>query len=130
MSEAGRRLAKFGSLLQLAPVTGFAVSVREQMQIMDRVSQMYGLPPEVFAGMMNDARTAAYIGLAIGLPGLVMIALALWKYRFRARWFYYVCYLVGIVLVLRPYIGSAIGISLIAYLVLKRDEFVAGGAPA
>ncbi len=120
----GRRTALWGAWLQLGPVFGLIGTV------IGMLHTFYGISlggeestTSIVATGIHMSLFTTQIGLAIGLVGTILLLVALFHYKFRARWFFWFMIIFsGLTLLAFP-VGTIIAIFLLIYLIRNKDDF-------
>ena len=76
-------------------------------------------PFNQISSIYMDSLLLAVFGLVIGIVGLILLIIALVKYRYRAEWFFWFLVVYGGVLIATPF-----GIFFVVYCLVHRREFV------
>jgi len=123
ISKKGHRLALIGALFQILPIIGLIWSVIKMK------TAMTGLRPTgqdvgALAAHIGEILVATSIALAGFLLGLVFLAVALLKYRYRASWSFWFLVIYGALLLFAFPIGTVIGLLLLNCAFTKKTEFL------
>ncbi len=123
--EKGKCFAIIGIALQVAPIFGLLGMVIGMIRAFTKISSFQGqINPEALASNINFALITTAIGFAIGIAGLIFVALALFSFKYKAKWFFWTLIAFSVLWILNFPIGTVIGIVVIIYLVLKKDDFL------
>jgi biopolymer transport protein ExbB/TolQ len=95
MSPIGKRLAVCGSFLQLGIIVGLMSTGWALLRTLRSV-QTDAVGPRDLAAGIAGAMTFTAIGLAISLVGIVLIALAVFVYGYRASWLFSIIWMVAV----------------------------------
>jgi len=123
MNIKGKKLAITGAVLQLGPLFGLIGTVIGMLSAFQTMGADGVGDSEALAGDISFALITTAIGLCIGLIGLVLMLIALFKSKYRALWFFWFLSVISILMLLRFPAGTIIGISLLIYLITHRNEF-------
>ena len=127
MHQQGKSLAVLGVSLQLALVVCGTISVNHLILAFQRTAATSSPSPESLAVEVQHASTFSAVGAVLGIVGMGLILLTLFRFRYRARWYYGVLWPCACVWLLMFPIGTILGIAMMVYLVNHKAEFY--GAP-
>jgi len=120
----GKRLSKAGAWLQFGPLIGVAGTVVAIIRAFDVLREAGIQDPRVLSAKVADALLYAWIGLTVGLVGLLLIATALFVSRYRAVWIFWLLVFYAVVFLTSFPIGSMIGLAIFYYCLTHRAEFL------
>lgn len=90
------------------------------MHVFDRIAQKErALDAEGLASGIQAAQLTGLLAFAFFVLGAIFVSLALFKYRYRARWFHRVLVTAGILMLFAYPIGTVLGALLLFYLLSK-----------
>jgi hypothetical protein len=121
--KTGKRLAIAGLVLQLGPIIGFAATIIGMVRAFNKLASGGLGRPEALAEDIGLAIIGTAIGLSVGIVGLVLIFVALIKFKYRERWFYWVMMGMSMWWLVGFPVGTVLGILTVVYLVSNRREF-------
>jgi len=123
VSKTGHRLALLGVLLQIFPVIGIIWSVIKMKAAMTDPGHA-GQDVGALAAHIGTIVLATCIALSGALLGLVFLAVALLKYRYRTPWSFWFLVIYGALSLFVFPIGTVIGVLLLTYALTKKPEFL------
>lgn len=116
----GPRMAGLGAGFWGASVLTFAGFLAQMMHVFDRIAQKErALDAEGLASGIQAAQLTGLLAFAFFVLGAIFVSLALFKYRYRARWFHRVLVTAGILMLFAYPIGTVLGALLLFYLLSK-----------
>jgi flagellar motor component MotA len=118
--ENGRKYALWGAWLQVGAVIGLIWTV------IGMISSFQNVSPSgtALANGISNELTPVLIGSVASFIGLILLAVALFKKKYRAAWFFWFLLIYGILIAMNYWEGTLIGGLLIIYLIYKKDEFL------
>ena len=119
----GRTLAIWGLSLQFGFVVGIAGTV---IGMMRAFGQMATSGTALLSDVAPGISTALYstvAGMLISMVGAVLLLIALFGAKFRARWFYRTMWVFSILWLTNIPLGTITGIAVIMHLVNHKEEF-------
>jgi hypothetical protein len=118
--ENGRKWALWGAWLQVGAVIGLIWTV------IGMISSFQNVSPSgtALANGISNELTPVLIGSVASFIGLILLAVALFKKKYRAAWFFWFLLIYGILIAMNYWEGTLIGGLLIIYLIYKKDEFL------
>lgn len=119
----GRKLAVYGAWMQLGPVFGLLGSVIAMVNTFNDMAEGGTGDPEALADHISVSLITTFIGLVVGLIGVVMLGIALFGHRYRAPWFFTFLIVYSIIWMLNFPIGTILGVLLLIYVLKRKDEF-------
>ena len=134
-STSGRNLALLGLLLQIAQVIGYggALYTWTLATLARGAAALEGAKNEGLTGHAGPGLrpVSAYASQAtvftilyiVGVLGLFILAFALMKYRYRARWFFWVMAAYSAGLLFCFPVGTVFGFVFLNHLLLHQKEF-------
>jgi hypothetical protein len=129
MQRAGARyFAVIGTLLQLGLPMGLLGTAFTPLPSIESVSG--GHPTDgssLFAAMHRSADIAKTIflsGVAVSVVGLVLVVLALTRFRYRSEWLFWFLTVYSALLLLVIPIGTVVGVFFLVYCLTRRYEFL------
>ena len=118
--ENGRKYALWGAWLQVGAIIGLIWTVVGIISSFQNVSPSgTGL-----ANQISNELTPALIASVASFIGVIFLAVALFRKKYRAAWFFWFLLIYGILIAMNYWEGTAIGGLLIIYLFYKKDEFL------
>ena len=87
MHQQGKSLAVLGVSLQLALVVCGTMSVNHLILAFQRTAATSSPSPESLAVEVQHASTFSAVGAVLGIVGMGLILLTLFRFRYRARWY-------------------------------------------
>lgn len=124
MRSTGKVLAITGAVLQLGSVVGLIGSLIGMFSALRTMGAEGAGNAEALANDIGFALIATAIGLCIALIGLVFILLALFGAGYRAPWFFRFLAVLSSLWILSLSWGTLIGIILLIYLILNKEQFL------
>ncbi len=122
--QNGKWCAILGVALQVGPIFGLLGTVVGMIGAFNQVLNEGQANTEALANNVSFALITTAIGLAIAVVGLVFIAVALFGFKYRAKWFFWTLIAISILWILTFPIGTVVGIVLMIYLVQKKNDFL------
>ena len=118
--ENGRKYALWGAWLQVGAVIGLIWTV------IGMISSFQNVSPSgtALANGISNELTPVLIALVASFIGVILLAVALFRKKYRAAWFFWFLLIYGILIAMNYWEGTAIGGLLIIYLFYKKDEFL------
>ncbi len=123
MHQQGKSLAVLGVFLQLALVVCGTMSVNHLIVAFQRTAATSSSSPESLAAGVQQASVISNVGFVLGILGGGLILLTLFRFRYRARWYYGALWPCACVWLLMFPIGTILGIAMMVYLVNHKAEF-------
>jgi hypothetical protein len=123
MNTRGRTLALTGAWFQLGPLFGLLGTVIGMISAFQKMGSEGTGQPEALAHDIGFSLITTAIGLVFGLIGLILMLIALFGQKYRAPWFFWFLIVLSILMLLRFFVGTIIGIGLLIYLTTHRNEF-------
>jgi flagellar motor component MotA len=130
MITKGRTLALTGAWLQLGPLFGLFGSVIGMISAFQTMGEGGMGKPEALAEDIHFALITTAIGLVVGLVGLILMLIALFKFKYKEKWFFWFLIVISILMLPRVPAGTIIGMGLLIYLITHRNEFKTETDPA
>jgi hypothetical protein len=124
MNQKGKNLARIGVLLQLGLLIGFGVTLVSMMMTLNDMAPGKPLDQNVVTARLNFAAGATGIGVVFALIGAVLILLAIFGAKYRARWFYRDLWAISLLWLIPVPVGTVLGILMMIYLATHRREFM------
>jgi hypothetical protein len=119
-NKKGRKWALWGAWLQVGAVIGLIWTVIGMISSFQNVS-----PSETaLANGISSELTPVLIASVASFIGVILLAVALFRKKYRAAWFFWFLLIYGILIAMNYWEGTAIGGLLIIYLFYKKDEFL------
>ena len=119
----GRQLAIWGLILQLGFLVGVGGTVVGVMRAFSRMAADGSAQLSDVAPGISTALHSTVAGMMISVVGAVLLLVALFGVRFRAKWFYQTMWVLGILWLVNVPIGTIAGIVVIIHLVNHKEEF-------
>ena len=119
-NKKGRKWALWGAWLQVGAVIGLIWTVIGMISSFQNVS-----PSETaLANGISSELTPVLIASVASFIGVILLAVALFRKKYRAAWFFWFLLIYGMLIAMNYWEGTAIGGLLIIYLFYKKDEFL------
>lgn len=121
-NKNGRKYALWGAWLQVGAVIGLIWTV------IGMISSFQNVSPSgtALANEISNELTPVLIASVASFIGVVLLAVALFRKKYRAAWFFWFLLIYGILIAMNYWEGTLIGGLLIIYLFYKKDEFLGG----
>jgi hypothetical protein len=121
-NKNGRKYALWGAWLQVGSVIGLIWTV------IGMISSFQNVSPSgtALANGISSELTPVLIASVASFIGVVLLAVALFRKKYRAAWFFWFLLIYGILIAMNYWEGTLIGGLLIIYLFYKKDEFLGG----
>jgi len=118
--ENGRKYALWGAWLQVGAIIGLIWTV------VGIISSFQNVSPSgtALANQISNELTPVLIASVASFIGVILLAVALFRKKYRAAWFFWFLLIYGILIAMNYWEGTAIGGLLIIYLFYKKDEFL------
>ena len=118
--ENGRKYALWGAWLQVGAVIGLIWTV------IGMISSFQNVSPSgtAMANGISNELTPVLIASVASFIGVILLAVALFRKKYRAAWFFWFLLIYGILIAMNYWEGTVIGGLLIIYLIYKKDEFL------
>ena len=118
--ENGRKYALWGAWLQVGAVIGLIWTV------IGMISSFQNVSPSgtALANGISNELTPVLIASVASFIGVILLAVALFRKKYRAAWFFWFLLIYGILIAMNYWEGTLIGGLLIIYLIYKKDEFL------
>ena len=119
-NKNGRKYALWGAWLQVGAVIALIWTV------VGMISSFQNVSPSgtALANEISSELTPVLIALVASFIGVILLAVALFRKKYRAAWFFWFLLIYGILIAMNYWEGTAIGGLLIIYLFYKKDEFL------
>ena len=119
-NEKGRKWALWGAWLQVGAVIGLIGTV------IGMISSFQNVSPSgtALANGISNELTPVLIALVASFIGVILLAVALFRKKYRAAWFFWFLLIYGILIVMNYWEGTAIGGLLVIYLIYNKSEFL------
>ena len=124
MNNRGRRVALVGAFLQLGPLIGLVGTFVGIIRAFYTLESSSSGDPARLSANVTGALYATAAGLVLSVVGLILIYVALFRYRYRAEWFFGFLLIYGGVLLAGFPIGTVFGIVILSYCLMRRNEFL------
>jgi hypothetical protein len=124
----GRTLAIAGAWMQAGWVLGLLVMVAGMMSAFHSLGQSGIGDPRVLAASISTVLIAGLIAMIIPLAGLVMLAISIFAFGYRAPWLFWFLIFDSVLMLCGHWVGIALGVATLVFVILKRDEFLGGPA--
>lgn len=121
-NKNGRKYALWGAWLQVGAIIGLIWTV------IGMISSFQNVSPSgtALANGISSELTPVLIASVASFIGVVLLAVALFRKKYRAAWFFWFLLIYGILIAMNYWEGTLIGGLLIIYLFYKKDEFLGG----
>ena len=123
LESKGKPFALAGAFLQLGWIVGIAGAFFGMHMARHALANNTASNPQELAHSINVTLICTSIGFALCFAGFVFICIAFFGSRYRGRWFFWFLIDYGVILLLAYPVGSAIGICMILFAILRRREF-------
>ena len=119
-NKNGRKYALWGAWLQVGAVIGLIWTV------IGMISSFQNVSPSgtAMANGISNELTPVLIASVASFIGVILLAVALFRKKYRAAWFFWFLLIYGILIAMNYWEGTVIGGLLIIYLFYKKDEFL------
>ena len=119
-NKNGRKYALWGAWLQVGAIIGLIWTV------VGIISSFQNVSPSgtALANQISNELTPVLIASVASFIGVILLAVALFRKKYRAAWFFWFLLIYGILIAMNYWEGTAIGGLLIIYLFYKKDEFL------
>ena len=117
MTMIGRTLSVLSLILLVAPLPIAFIAIAKLLFPAEGING--GVNP---AGVFSDCLIRYMSWLVVGMFGFITTGICIDGLRLRSLWFYRALFSVGLLWLLYIPIGSVLGVCLIVYLLLKRNE--------
>ena len=119
-NKNGRKYALWGAWLQVGAVIGLIWTV------IGMISSFQNVSPSgtAMANGISNELTPVLIASVASFIGVILLAVALFRKKYRAAWFFWFLLIYGILIAMNYCEGTVIGGLLIIYLFYKKDEFL------
>ncbi len=121
--QKGRALAIIGTICFCGPLVGLIgtiVAVLSAFQMMGSESES---SPEALANEMSLHLISTAIGLCLGILGIILLLIALFRSKYRAPWFFWILCVLSALWTLGFPVGTIVGFGLLVYLLRNKAEF-------
>jgi hypothetical protein len=125
----GHWLAVIATTLLIGSMIGVAVAAYRLVQVFGEIAETGTNDPEALAGPIRAAQLPALFALPAYILGLILVAIALFGQKYRAKWFFWFLIAYSILMLTAFPVGTVLGIGLLIYLIVKRKAFLAPAAP-
>ena len=121
-NNKGRKWALWGAWFQVGAVIGLFWTV------IGMISSFQNVSPSgtALANGISSELTPVLIALVASFIGVILLAVALFRKKYRAPWFFWFLLIYGILIAMNYWEGTVVGGLLIIYLIYKKDEFLGG----
>lgn len=119
----GKSLAITGVFLQLGTLIGMAGTVIGMFRAFNTLGASGTSDPQQLAESIGTVLIYTAIGLSLSLIGLVLICIALFASSYRAVWLFWFLFIYGCILLCIYPAGTVIGVLLLIYCLINKDEF-------
>ena len=123
MNENGKKLAVWGTVLQLGFLIGLAGTVTGMIRAFAESANNGETRPEVLIKHMGLALCTAAGGVIVSLLGVVLLFIALFHIKYRSSWFKTAMWIIAVLWLLSIPVGTILGIVVMLYLSKHGDEF-------
>nr|WP_281398112.1 MotA/TolQ/ExbB proton channel family protein [Ruficoccus amylovorans] len=123
-------MAFTGAWLQLGALLGVGATIYGMVRAFKQIAAESQVDPQVLADNISASLTSTMIGLPFALVGLILMAIALFGMKYRATWFFWFLTIYGVLLLPGFPLGTLLGIGLLIFLIVKKDEFLAPASSA
>ncbi len=128
----GKIYAVLGTCFQLTPliwVFAYLMAIMRLLKLLTNINPTLAIqdvmkPFNQISSIYMDSLLLAIFGLVIGVVGLVLLIIALVKFRYRAEWFFWFLIIYGGLL-----IGTPFGIFFLVYCLVHRRDFFPSQLP-
>ncbi len=123
MNEKGKQLAVWGLILQLGSVVGLLGTLIGMVRVFNSVADAKTAQAGALSQDISAVLYPTIAGSVLGLIGIILILVALFRVRYRAPWFCTMLWILSVLWLLSFPIGTILGIIVIVYLVKHENEF-------
>lgn len=123
MNPPGKSLALAGTVLQVGSLISLLGVVEAVQRVYARISSPGGVDARSLASELGPVLLPIALGQALALLGAIFLLYALFVSRYRAPWFRTTLWVLAILWLLTPPIGTLLGLFVIVHLVLHEREF-------
>lgn len=119
MNIKGKNIAITGAILQLGTFFGIIGYIVAMLSAFQRMGAEGVGDSEALAGDISFALIATAIGLFMGLIGFIMMLIALFAFKYKAKWFLWLLAILSVLSIFRFPVGTITGTCLLVYLVVN-----------
>ena len=120
----GRRLAKIGGLMQIAPLIGLAGTVVGMIRAFETLGTAGTADSTALSKAIGEVLVWTAMGVSVALVGWVLLLTAMFAYSYRARWIFWLIVVQGMVTILSFKAVALIGVGMIALAIFYREQFL------
>ncbi|MEO0794470.1 MAG: hypothetical protein AAFX93_04890 [Verrucomicrobiota bacterium] len=119
----GKICAIVGAWLQLGLLFGVSMVALSMISAFNEIADGDSTEPVELTEQVSVAMSFQMIGGTMSLAGMILLAMALLVYHYRAPWFYNFLKIGSIFLLLAIPVGTVIGVLALTFLNKHREEF-------
>ena len=127
MNNRGKKLAVSGVALQFGPLFGLIGTIVGMIRAFGDLAEAGSAPGGELANSISIALYTTAIGYVMGIVGIILICISLFKIQYRAPWFLTALWILSVLWLLNFPVGTVIGILMIVYLNNHKEEFSESG---
>ncbi len=125
----GKTTALTGAILQIGPIFGLIGTIFGMLETFRVITvEGTGEAEDLSAGI-SAALVSTQIGFVFGFVGMILLAIALFGYKYRAKWFFWFLIVYSAFSILGFPIGTILGIALLVYVLKRKQEFLEADSP-
>jgi len=113
-------IAILGTIMQIGPIYGLIITFNSFR------NSLGNNDPNLMKDQISIAIDSSMDGIVLGFIGLILILIALLKFKYKAKWFYNTTQLTALIYIFSFPIGTVIGIFLLVYLLFHKKDFNIG----
>jgi hypothetical protein len=83
--------------------------------------------PQRLSANIGEVLIPTAIGFGVSLAGLALICIALFRYRYRAKWFFWYLTISSCILLFGFPVGTIIGVIILSFCLARKHEFLTPG---
>jgi hypothetical protein len=116
----GKKLAVTGSVMQLAFVVGLSGTIVGMVHAFETLGAAGTSDPSALSAAIGQVLWSTVAGITIAAVGAILMSIALFGMRYRARWFFWCLMVTGVI-----WLGTfpPLGLLFLIYGIMKRKEF-------
>ena len=122
-SIVGKWLALLGALFLLGLPIGILLTVMSMIETFQSITLTGTGDPKVMAGGISEALISTVLGIAVALPGAILLAISILFFKHQKPWVYRVAFISAIITLFLFPIGTVIAIVIIIKLVKNKSSY-------
>ena len=123
MNQRGKKLALSGVALQFGPLFGLIGTVIGMIHAFGNLAETGDANAGELANNISIALYTTAIGYVMGIVGIILICISIFRIQYRAPWFLTALWVLSVLWLLSFPICTVIGILFILYLNKHKAEF-------